>query len=82
MLKEFLDRFNTRFGVPARHPEAAYHPLGPDVCLGRVLCFLHSRSDLPPRLVPPAMSVPQHLALPPSLYQPSRNRLSGPGRHT
>ena len=43
VLEEFLDRFNTRFGVPARRPEAAYRPLGPDVCLGRVLCFRHSR---------------------------------------
>ena len=43
VLKEFLDRFNTRFGVPARQPEAAYRRLRPDVCLGRVLCFRHSR---------------------------------------
>ena len=43
VLEEFLNRFNTRLGVPARHPEAAYRPLGPDVCLGRVLCFRHSR---------------------------------------
>ena len=27
VLKEFLDRFNTRFGVPARQPEAAYRRL-------------------------------------------------------
>ena len=33
LLKEFLDRFNARFGVPAQHPEAAYRPLGPRVCL-------------------------------------------------
>ena len=33
LLKEFLDRFNARFGVPAQHPEAAYRPLGPGVCL-------------------------------------------------
>ena len=43
MLKDFLDRFNARFGVPAQHPEAAYRPLGPGVCLDRVLCFRHSR---------------------------------------
>ena len=35
LLKEFLDRFNARFGVPAQHPEAAYRPLGPRKCQGR-----------------------------------------------
>ena len=29
VLKEFLDRFNARFGIAARHPETAYRPLGP-----------------------------------------------------
>ena len=48
VLNDLLDRFNTRFGVPARHPEATYRPLAPDVCLDRVLCFRHSRRDLPP----------------------------------
>ena len=43
VLKDFLNRFNERFGVAAQHPEAAYRPLGPDVCLERVLCFRHSR---------------------------------------
>ena len=43
MLKEFLDRFNARFGVAARHPETAYRPLGPGACLDTVLCFRHSR---------------------------------------
>ena len=43
VLKDFLDRFNERFGVPARHPEAAYRPLGPGVRLDRVLCFRHRR---------------------------------------
>ena len=43
LLKEFLDRFNARFGVPAQHPEAAYRPLGPRVCLDTALCFRHSR---------------------------------------
>ena len=43
LLKEFLDRFNARFGVPAQHPEAAYRPLGSGVCLDTVLCFRHSR---------------------------------------
>ena len=43
VLKEFLDRFNARFGVAARHPETAYRPLGPGACLDTVLCFRHSR---------------------------------------
>ena len=42
-VKEFLDRFNARFGVAARHPETAYRPLGPGACLDTVLCFRHSR---------------------------------------
>ena len=43
VLKEFLDRFNARFGVPAQHPVAAYRPLGQGVCLDTTLCFRHSR---------------------------------------
>ena len=43
VLKEFLDRFNARFGVAAQHPEASYRPLGPGVCLDTALCFRHSR---------------------------------------
>ena len=43
VLKEFLDRFNARFGVAAQHPEAAYRPLEPDVCLDTTICFRHSR---------------------------------------
>ena len=43
VLKEFLVRFNERFGVPVQHPEAAYRMLEPDVCLENVLCFRHRR---------------------------------------
>ena len=43
VLKEFLDRFNERFGVAAQHPEASYRLLGPGVCLDTVLCFRHNR---------------------------------------
>ena len=43
VLKDFLDRFNARFGVPARHPQVAYRPLGSGVCLDTALCFRHSR---------------------------------------
>ena len=43
VLKEFIVRFNERFGVPAQHPEAAYRPVGSEVCLDTALCFRHSR---------------------------------------
>ena len=43
VLKDFLVRFNTRFGVVAQHPEVAYRRLEADVSLDRVLCFKHSR---------------------------------------
>ena len=43
VLKDFLDRFNARFGVAAQHPEAAYRLLEPDVCLDTTICFRHSR---------------------------------------
>ena len=36
VLKEFIVRFNARFGVPAQHPEAAYRPVGSGVCLDTV----------------------------------------------
>ena len=42
-LKDFLIRFNERFGVAAQHPEVAYRPLEPDMCLDGVLCFKHGR---------------------------------------
>ena len=43
VLKDFLVRFNERFGVPAQHPRVAYRPLGSGVCLDTALCFRHSR---------------------------------------
>ena len=43
VLKDFLDGFNKRFGVPAQEPEVAYRPVGTETCLDRVLCFRHSR---------------------------------------
>ena len=43
VLKDFLVRFNARFGVPAQHPQVAYRPLGSGVCLDTALCFRHSR---------------------------------------
>ena len=43
MLKDFLVRFNARFGVPAQHPQVTYRPLGSGVCLDTALCFRHSR---------------------------------------
>ena len=43
VLKDFLVRFNPRFGVVAQHPEVAYRPLEPGACLDSVLCFRHRR---------------------------------------
>ena len=38
-----LPRFNRRFGVPARCPEPAFRPMGPELRLGHILCFKHRR---------------------------------------
>ena len=43
VLKQFLPRFNRRFGVPAQCPEPAFRPLQPDLRLEQVLCFKHRR---------------------------------------
>ena len=43
MLDQFLPRFNRRFRVPSQHPESAFRPLNPELCLEQVLCFKHRR---------------------------------------
>ena len=43
VLKQFLPRFNRRFGVPAQCPEPAFRPLQVDLPLEQVLCFKHPR---------------------------------------
>ena len=43
VLKQFLPRFNRRFGVPAQCPEPASRPLQVDLPLEQVLCFTHRR---------------------------------------
>ncbi len=43
VLEQFLPRFNRRFGVPPQHPDPAFRPLDPQLCLEQVLCFKHSR---------------------------------------
>ena len=43
VLEQFLPRFNRRFGVPPQHPEPAFRPLDPELCLEQVLCFKHRR---------------------------------------
>ena len=43
VLKQFLPRFNRRFGVPPLYPEPAFRPLVPELCLEQVLCFKHRR---------------------------------------
>ena len=34
VLEQFLPRFNQRFPVPPQHPEPAFRPLDPELCLG------------------------------------------------
>ena len=43
VLKQFLPRFNRRFGVPPLTPEPAFQPLDPELCLEQILCFKHRR---------------------------------------
>ena len=43
VLDQFLPRFNRRFRVPSQHPESAFRPLNPELCLEQVLCFKHRR---------------------------------------
>ena len=41
VLKQFLPRFNRRFGVPSQCPEPAFRPLEPGQRLEQILCFKH-----------------------------------------
>ena len=43
VLEQFLPRFNQRFPVPPQHPEPAFRPLNPELCLEQDLCFKHRR---------------------------------------
>ena len=43
VLEQFLPRSNQRFPVPPQHPEPAFRPLDPELCLEQVLCFKHRR---------------------------------------
>ena len=43
VLEQFLPRFNRRFGVPQQHPDPAFRPLDPELCLDQILCFKHRR---------------------------------------
>ena len=43
VLRDFLPRYNARFAVQPEHPEAAYRPVAPDLCLSETLCFKHDR---------------------------------------
>ena len=43
VLEQFLPRFNRRFQVPPQHPEPAFRPLYPELCLEQVRCFKHRR---------------------------------------
>ena len=43
VLRDFLPRCNARFAVQPEHPEAAYRPVSPELCLSEILCFKHTR---------------------------------------
>ena len=43
VLDQFLPRYNRRFQVPPQHPEPAFRPLDPELCLEQILCFKHKR---------------------------------------
>ncbi len=43
VLDQFLPRYNRRFQVPPKHPEPAFRPPDPELCLEQILCFKHKR---------------------------------------
>ena len=43
VLRQFLPRFNRRFGVPPKNPESVFRLLEPGQRLGQILCFKHRR---------------------------------------
>ncbi len=43
VLRDFLPRFNQRFGVPASQPDQAYRPISPELNLEGILCFKERR---------------------------------------
>ncbi len=43
VLQQFLPRYNRRFRVPPQCSEPAFRPVGPELSLGRILCFKHRR---------------------------------------
>ena len=47
VLRDFLPRCNARFAVQPEHPEAAYRPVSPELCLSEILCFKHTRKVAP-----------------------------------
>ena len=43
VLRDFLPRYNARFAVQPEHPEPAFRPADPDLCLSEILCFKDTR---------------------------------------
>ena len=43
VLWDFLPRYSARFAVQPEHPEPAYRPADPDLCLPEILCFKDTR---------------------------------------
>ena len=62
VLEDFIHRFNKRFVVPAREPEAAYYPIATGTCLDRVQCFRHTCKEARDNTVRYSQSTLQLLA--------------------
>ena len=45
VLQDFLPRYNARFAVQPEHPEPAYRPVAPDLCLAETLCCKVGRDN-------------------------------------
>ena len=78
VLEQFLPRFNQRFRVPPQHPEPAFRPLDPELCLEQVLCFKHRRSVARDHGEVPAAHPP--VAARAGTPQLCRGGCGGPGR--
>ena len=79
VLRDFLPRFNARFAVQPEHPEAAYRPVSPELCLSEILCFKHTRKVARDNTVKYHWRVLQLL---PDRERPSLRRTAGGGAGT
>ena len=82
VLKQFLPRFNRRFGVPPKSPECAFRPLEPGQRLRQILCFKHRRRVARDntREVPQAYPANIARSAPPQLRRSGGSCAGGAGR--